>query len=72
MLRTSRGAWASDKIVSDGPNVVTGVYSLTVSSESSPNVPDKAHPQSAPARQIAQIALRLPNCDDRGGCAGVR
>lgn len=71
-LRTSRGDWTSDKKGSDGPNVVTGVYFLTVSSESSSNMPDRAHPQSAPARQIAQVALRLPNCDDRGGCAGIR
>jgi hypothetical protein len=72
MLRNSRGDWTSEKKGSDGPNVVTGVYFLRVSSESSSNMPDRTHPQSAPARQVAQVALRLPNCGDRGGCAGIR
>ena len=42
-----------DKKGSDGPNVVTRVYFLIVSSESSSETPDRLQQQSAPARQIA-------------------
>ena len=49
----------NNKKGNDGPIVVTGVYFLMASSESSSEMPERTQPQSTPARQTAKFALRL-------------